>query len=166
MTSVDTSALDTLAATPAVLRALLGAPPHGVVTEPVDGGWSPRDVVAHLAAQEPWAFRGRIETMLSAAHPPVPNVDEQETLDRSGLRGRPTDESIDTPDHLRAEDVPWLRTLDADAFARTGEHAIAGSISVADVIHHLAYHDLLHIQQATRMLTARHEPLRGRMRMF
>jgi hypothetical protein len=45
-------------------------------------------------------------------------------------------------------------------------HSGVGEISIADVIHHVAYHDLIHIAQAARLASAPLEPLRGAMRPF
>ena len=42
---------------------------------------------------------------------------------------------------------------------RRGRHELAGEISVADAIHHMAYHDLLHLAQASNLLA---EPMQRR----
>ena len=66
----------------------------------------------------------------------------------------------------RAEVVAWLRELTPEQLGRTGQHEVAGEISIADLLHHLAYHDLEHVEQAARMLHGHYEPLRGGMRAF
>lgn len=165
-TSVDPSAFDVLAQTPATLRALLSAVPQDVVEAPADEGWSPKDVVAHLLANHPWAMVNRVRLMLDEDDPPVPDVDEQVALDDSGLRPKPLDELLDELELRRAEAVAWLRELTPEQLGRTGRHEVAGEISIADLLHHLAYHDLLHVEQAARMLQGHYEPLRGGMRAF
>ena len=44
--------------------------------------------------------------------------------------------------------------------------AVAGEISLADLVHHRAYHDTLHIAQVATMLQDRLDPLRGNMQAF
>ena len=55
-TPLDRSAFDVLAQRPATLRALLSPVPRDVVEAPADEGWSPKDMVAHLLANHPWAM--------------------------------------------------------------------------------------------------------------
>ncbi len=166
MAILDPSAFDVLARTPATLRALLSAVPQHVVEAPADEGWSPKDVAAHLLANHPWAMVERVRRILDAEDPPIPDMNEQEALDSSGLRQKPLDELLDELERRRAEAVAWLRELTPEQLARTGRHEVAGKISIADLLHHLAYHDLLHIEQAARMLHRHYEPLRGGMRAF
>ena len=148
------------------MRALLRAVPQDVVKAPADEGWSPKDVVAHLLANHPWAMVDRVRLILDTDDPPIPDINEQTTLDSSGLRPKPLDELLDELQRLRAEVVAWLRELTPEQLARTGQHEVAGKISIADLLHHLAYHDLLHVEQAARVLHGHFEPLRGGMRAF
>ncbi len=164
--TLDSSVFDVLAQTPATLRALLSAVPQDVVEAPADEGWSPKDVVAHLLANQPWAMVDRVRLILDADDPPIPDMNEQTTLDDSGLRLKPLDELLDELERQRAEAVAWLRELTPEQLGRTGQHSVAGEVSIADLLHHLAYHDLLHVEQAARMLQGHYEPLRGGMRVF
>lgn len=164
--ALDPSAFDVLAQTPATLRALLSAVPQDLVEAQADEGWSPKDVVAHLLATLPSTVVDRVRLMLDADDPPIPNIDEQEALDSSGLRPKPLDELLDELERRRAEVVAWLRELTPEQLGRTGQHEVAGEISIADLLHHLAYHDLEHVEQAARMLHGHYEPLRGGMRAF
>ena len=162
---IDPAALDTLAATPAALRALLGGLPQTVVEAPADADWSPKDVVAHLLSRAP-VQAARLRAMLEADDATLPYSDERAGLERSGLRSRPLDQLLDEFERRRADDLRWLREITPPQAARTGRHEVAGEISVADAIHHHAYHDLLHVEQLARMLAGRFEPLRGNMRAF
>lgn len=157
------SALDVLASTPKTLRALLGALPESVVSEPGSEGWSARDVVAHLLSVQGPALAQRVRLMLEDDRPTVPNVDEEAVLASSGLRERPVGELLDRFEHERGEVVVWLRGLPAGAFGRSGRHEIAGEITAADQVNHFAYHDLLHIRQVVSLLIPRLERARGAM---
>jgi hypothetical protein len=164
-TTIEPAAVDVLAATPATLRALLGGLPQALVEAPADDDWSPRDVVAHLLSRAPVQAE-RVRVMLDADRPRLADVPEREQLERSGLRSRPLGELLDEFERLRAEDMRRLRDIRPEQAARTGQHEVAGEISVADAIHHHAYHDLLHIAQVATMLQDRLDPLRGNMQAF
>ena len=153
----------TLERTPAVARAMLGGMPDEVVLAAGAEGWSPRDVVAHLLSIHYAANVQRIRWMLDADDPVVPDVDEHATLEASGMRAWPMARLLDEYAAARADAMQWLRALTAEQLARTGRHAIAGSITIADVMHHVAYHDLLHLGQITQLLYAPVEQRRGAM---
>jgi hypothetical protein len=165
-TQLDPAALEVLATTPAVLRAMLGRLPDATVSAPGAEGWSPKDVVAHLASIQRPAVIERIGALLSNEGATVPNVDEDGALAQSGLRGRPLEDVLEIFAELRAEAMTLLRSIEPAQLGQWGKHSVAGEISVADTIHHLAYHDLLHIAQVARLLYVPIERERGAMRMF
>ncbi len=158
------SALQALAGTPATLQGLLGGLTAEVVEAPSDGAWSPKDVVAHLLAIEGPALRDRIATITAGDNPAVPNVDEHETLEASGYREWSPSELLHEFRRRRAENVRWLRGLDDGELTATGRHEQVGEVTAADIVHHVAYHDLVHIEQLTKMLQPRLEERRGNMR--
>jgi DinB family protein len=151
--------IDVLASTPATLRALLVGMPRDAVEQPGPEGWSARDVVAHLLARHDDALVGRVRAMLDQDDPSIPDIPDETGLD--ALRGRPVAELCDEFASRRAEATAWLRTLTDEQLARGGRHEIAGAITIADVLHHLAYHDLVHLAQAARLIAAPMERRRG-----
>jgi hypothetical protein len=165
-TQLDPAALEVLATTPAVLHAMLGKLPEATVNVPGAEGWSPKDVVAHLASIQRPAVIERIGALLSGGGAAVPNVDEDAALAQSGLRGRPLDDALEVFAELRAEAMTLLRSIEPAQLGQRGTHSVAGEISVADIIHHVAYHDLLHVEQVARLLYVPIERERGAMRMF
>jgi len=66
----------------------------------------------------------------------------------------------------RAAGITWLRALPTAALDRKGDHDEAGEISVADVAHQWAYHDLMHLKQAESIIQLRLEQGMGRTRLF
>ena len=64
----------------------------------------------------------------------------------------------------RASAVERLRSLNADDLERRGRHELAGELSVCDVIHRMAYHDLSHVRQIAALLEHPIEVMRGAMR--
>ena len=164
MTELAAGTHAVLAATPNALRALLDGAPPELLREPLDEGWSIADVVAHLIVINERGLRERVEGMLAADNPTVPDVNEEESLAASGLRGRPASELLDRFESERAEVVAWLDTLSAADLARPGRHELVGPITAADVVHHMAYHDGLHVAQIARMLASPADRARGNMR--
>jgi len=158
--------LDVFASTPAALRSLLAHLPDAVTSAAGDEGWSPKDVVAHLLSLNGPTLLDRIRPILERDEPAIPSVDEMATLEASGLRLLPLQVLLDDFARVRADAVAWLRGLPPDAFSRAGLHSVAGRVTVADLVHHKAWHDLLHVQQVCRMLAGPLDERRGAMRMF
>ena len=160
---LERTTLAVLARTPAVLLALLDGLPQERVAAPGVEGWSPIDVVAHMLSIDEPILIGRVQFMLNEDHPALPNIGE-ELADISGMRSWPLQRLLDEFPPRRAAHVASLRELSSAQLARRGRHAIAGDITVADAIHHIAYHDLVHIQQICELLLLPIEQQRGAMR--
>ena len=160
------AALDVLMATPALLRSMLAGLPESAVDVPGDEGWSPKDVVAHLLSISAKASLERVRLILEHDNPVIPNMDEEATLNDSGMRSWRLARLLDEFDVERGERMAALMDLSDAELKRHGQHSVAGAVSVADVINHVAYHDLLHISQIAQLLAAPIEERRGAMRMF
>jgi hypothetical protein len=165
---IDTqqAAIDILESTPEVLRALVSRLPGELLETPADEDWSPRDVVAHFLLTQRLGALDRIRSMVEQDHPLLMNRDENEELRRSGYDARTVEDLLLEFTERRAASIALLRSLDAPALARGGEHSAVGEVTVEEMLHHAAYHDTLHLAQLTRMLGAYFEPLRGVMRAF
>jgi hypothetical protein len=159
------AAIDVLAATPAVMRELLAPLPDALVAVPGDGGWSARDVVAHLAVRQQVAIVGRVRAVLERPGAPFPPVPES-LMDVTPYRSRPLGELLAQFENGRAEAVALLRGLTPEQLERQGAHAGVGSVTLAELIHHLAFHDLLHIAQAAQLALGPLDVRRGAMRAF
>jgi hypothetical protein len=66
----------------------------------------------------------------------------------------------------RAEEIALVRRVTPEELSLRGVQSGIGEVSIADIIHHVAYHDLVHIAQAARLAAGPLEPLRGAMRVF
>src|SRR3979409_522639 len=92
---IDPTALELIAGTPRVLRALLGGLPADVSNAPNPEGWSVKDVVAHLHDAEGVAFVERISRMLNEDVPLIPSIDPPARLEAGGYALRGLDELLD-----------------------------------------------------------------------
>ena len=159
-------ARERLGSTPSVLRALIGGMPAGLVERPLDEGWSARDVVAHLCSVEPLVLRDRIAGMLAEPGGPVANVDEDQALEDSGLRAVAVGELLERFEAIRADSLALIDGLSDAELATTGEHEWVGTMTVANMVNHFAFHDAMHIEQVARMLALPAEEARGGLRRF
>ena len=132
---------------------MLAPLPDTALTAPLDDGWSVRDALAHLLDVEDVIAVDRIGRILREERPVHP-------LDRSrspawtdrGLRARSVASLLDELAARRPPDVAMLTALTKQQLARTGDHDEAGEITVRDLIHQWAYHDLMHTKQIASML--------------
>jgi hypothetical protein len=157
------STVITLERTPSVLHAMLDGLPDEVATRAGDGGWSARDVVAHLLSVHRAANLQRVRWMLDADDPFIANIDEEQVLEASGMRAWPIERLLDEFAGERGEAMAMVRALTPEQMTRTGRHEIAGTIRIVDILHHVAYHDLLHIAQIARLLLEPLDEARGGM---
>ena len=162
--SLAAGTLAVLAATPAVFEAMFRGQPEETVDRRGVEGWSAKDVLAHLIAIQPGAVVERVRLIVEGGDRLLPNIDEHETLERSGMRDRPAEELLAKFVEERGRAVAFLEALTPERLRRRGRHALAGEITAADAIHHMAYHDLLHIAQAANLLSEPIEQSRGSMR--
>ncbi len=153
-------ALAVLASTPVVLRALLASHDAATIESPNADGWSTKDVVAHILDAEGIAFADRMQAILDRDRPYITSIDPPARLDALGYRTRTLADLLADLERQRAEHIVWLRALTPAQLGRAGEHDHAGEITVADIAHQWAYHDLQHLQQIAQMLQS---PLVTRM---
>jgi hypothetical protein len=156
-------AIHVLASTPSVMRAMLAPLSDELIAAPDADGWSARDVVAHLMQRQEPAIAGRIRAILAHPGGPIPPVPD-DRLDEA--RSQPFEKVLAEFEQGRAPCIALLRTIPQDQLSLRGLHSELGELSIADVIHHTAYHDLVHIAQAAELTGAPLEPLRGAMRRF
>ncbi len=157
------STVTTLERTPSVLHAMLDSLPDETVTLTGPDGWSARDVVAHLLSVHRAANLQRVRWMLDADDPFIPNIDEEQVLVASGMRSWPLAQLLDDFAHDRTEAMEMVRGVTPEQLMRTGRHEVAGTIRIVDILHHVAYHDLLHTAQIARLLMAPLDEARGGM---
>jgi hypothetical protein len=163
---LDATATEVLAATPAALRTLLRGAPAVALETPIDEGWSVKDVVAHLLDAQGVAFAERIRRILAEDRPRIRPIDPSARLRERAYASWPLERLLDEFERTRAEDIELLRSLSRGQLDRAGEHEQAGDVTVSNLAHYCAVHDMTHLAQIARMLQAQLLEHAGGMAMF
>lgn len=146
--------LDLLERTPAVLRGLTcEVSREDAVWKPAGDRFSIAEVFAHLAHSEWHCYRARLDRFLAEDAPELEPDDAQMYLEV--YRDADPDASFRELERLRAGNVAFLRGLPAGAAARTARHRSAGEVTLAEMLHEWALHDLGHIRQVAELVRAR-----------
>jgi hypothetical protein len=162
---LESGTIEILTATPAVVRALLAGLPSALVDAPDAGGWSARDLVAHLVDRGR-IQRERVERLINENGAAIEDSDEHVTLEASGLRPWKLAALLDAFEGARADDVARYAALTPADLASPGLHSVAGEITVANLINQAAYHDTQHLGQIASLLGSAPAAGRGRMGVF
>jgi uncharacterized damage-inducible protein DinB len=158
--------LEALDATPSTLRAMLASLPSECVEMRGQEGWSARDVVVHLASRQRAALAGRLGMMLDEDCPSLPGIPHEKTVQAYALKDAPLLDILDDHAIARGEAMELVRSLTPEQLGRTAKQGVAGIVSVTDIVHHIAYHDLIHIAQINALLREPIDKARGAMRVF
>jgi hypothetical protein len=144
--------LDLLEATPGILRGLMAE-----ISED-DARWKPApdrfsiaEVLSHLSHSEGHCYRMRVDRFLAEELPEFEPDDAQSYLDLY----RNADPDFGRFAELRATNIALLRGLPAEAGSRNAMHREAGRITLAQMLHEWAMHDLGHIRQIAELVRAR-----------
>ena len=146
--------LQVLAATPAVLRAVVaGLPP--TTDRPSAEAWSPAEVLAHLLNSETKSLGPRVRRAIAedgvrfealASGPPEP--------------GDPID-MLEAWSAARAANLEWLPAVTPEQRRHVVHHPRFGEISVDTYVAEWAYHDLDHLRQILSAVSAELYPAIG-----
>jgi hypothetical protein len=164
--AVDVAALELIGRTPRVLRSLLLGLPPSLLERPNDEGWSLKDIVAHLVDVEGIAFTERMGRMLHSERPFIESIDPPSRMTSGGYVARTLEDLLDDLERQRSAHTVWLASLGPAELTRTGEHDTVGEISVVDIAHQWAAHDMAHLRQITLMIQQYLAPMMGRTRGF
>jgi hypothetical protein len=111
-----------------VIDALAGATAADLDARPADG-WSPREVVHHLADSE-MTSAIRLRKLLAEEDPIIVGYDESEYARRLHYADRPIEPSLDALRAARATTVQLLERLTEGDWQRSGTHTESGPYSV------------------------------------
>lgn len=146
--------LNLLEETPAILRGLLREMNHAdAVWQPAPGRFSVAEVLAHLSHSESHCYRARLNRFMTEDLPEFAPDDAQMHLDL--YRSADPEGSFDRFAEQRKENIEYLRTLPGSAGHRRALHQAAGEITLQQMLHEWAMHDLGHIRQVAELIRAR-----------
>lgn len=154
MTETALPCLDLLEATPGILRALMCEVAHeDALWKPAPDRFSIAEVLAHLSHSEGHCYRLRVDRFLSEDRPEFEPDDAQFHLDL--YRDADPEDEFDHFEEQRETNVDYLRSLPEDAGNRVALHREAGLITLAQMLHEWALHDLGHVRQVAELVRAR-----------
>jgi DinB superfamily len=146
--------LELLEATPAILRGLMSEiSEEDARWKPAPDRFSIAEVLAHLSHSEEHCYRARIDRFLAEEMPEFEPDDAQMHLDL--YRNADPEEEFGHFEDRRETNVELLRGLPAAAANRKALHREAGEITLSQMLHEWALHDLGHIRQVAELVRAR-----------
>jgi hypothetical protein len=146
--------LDLLEATPGVLRGIMAeVSAEDVRWKPAPGRFSIGEVLAHLAHSEGHCYRARADRILEEERPELEPDDAQMHLEL--YRVADPEDAFDHFEEQRETNVEYLRSLPEEAGERMALHREAGEITLREMLHEWALHDLGHIRQIAELVRAR-----------
>ncbi|HMQ55999.1 MAG TPA: DinB family protein [Anaerolineae bacterium] len=150
MEDILTWAHTVLTTTPTRWTELAGKVPAELLTRPpAPGEWSAQACLQHLVDTERWVFPARIEAMLAGRDFAAFDPDSQGTKAEEA----PAAEQLANEfARLRADNLRLLQTVTPADLKRQARHQELGLVTLAELLHHWAGHDLMHTVQAERAL--------------
>jgi len=147
--------LDLLEATPQILRGLMAElSDEDVRWKPAPDRFSIGEVLAHLSHSEWHCYRARVDLFLLEERPELEPDDAQMHLEIYA-KADPEDE-FDHFEDQRETNVEYLRGLPVSAGQRVAFHQGTGTeITLENMLHEWAMHDLGHIRQVAELVRAR-----------
>jgi hypothetical protein len=146
--------LGLLEATPAILRGLLSE-----VSE-ADARWKPAadrfsiaEVLSHLVHSDGHCYRARLDRFLSEEMPEFEPDDAQMHLEV--YKNADPERDLRQFEDQRRANVGRLRGLPSEAGTRKALHRAVGEITLSQMLHEWALHDLGHVRQIAELVRAR-----------
>ena len=137
---------------PATIAQLIAAASDQQLrTPPRPGKWSVTQIIAHLAEDElvaSWRYRQMLEDPGCA----LAGFDQDKWAEYGRYDEWSTADALSTFALLRDVNLRMLRRLSPEQWNSHGVHAERGRITVRDLAHHMAGHDLNHLEQIRRIL--------------
>ena len=154
MAENDLPCLELLEATPAILRAVMcEVSDEDARWKPAPDRFSIAEVLAHLSHSEGHCYRMRVDRFLDEERPEFEPDDAQFHLDL--YRDADPEDEFDHFEEQREDNLDFLRNLPAGAGGRVALHREAGEITLAQMLHEWALHDLGHVRQIAELVRAR-----------
>ena len=146
--------IEMLAATPEILRGLMSEiSDEDARWKPAPDRFSIAEVLAHLSHSEGHCYRLRLDRFLAEDRPELEPDEASFHLDL--YRNADPEDEFDHFEDQRITNVELLRTLRDEVGRRVALHRAAGEITLANMLHEWALHDLGHVRQVAELVRAR-----------
>lgn len=116
---------------------------------PAAGEWSAVDCLQHLVDAERWVFPTRVEAILAGQDFPAFDPDSQGTKSDTTLAPA---ELAGEFARMRKDSLVLLKQVTPADLERQASHQELGIVSMSELLHEWAGHDLMHTVQAERAL--------------
>lgn len=127
------------------LRAAIdGMSPDQLAARPVEGKWSTRDVVCHIADFEP-VYADRMTRVIAEDRPPLRGGDPDEFAAKLAYDARDIEEELQLVDAVRRHTARILKAVPAEAFDRVGIHSRDGEITLLELLERITNHVPHHV---------------------
>ncbi len=126
------------------------------VRDPNDGekGWTILEILCHLRDFDEF-FHGRALLMRDQDHPQLPAYDHEALAhERRYNEQNPADVLADLQ-QKRARFIAFFQDLSEAEWEGTGVHPERDSFDMTDAVMQVGHHDVIHIEQITRILAER-----------
>jgi len=154
MPTSDLPCLDLLEATPEILRDLMREiSDDDARWKPAADRFSIAEVLAHLAHSEGECYRKRVARFLDEDLPLFEADDAQMYLEL--YRDADPKDAFDQFQEQRENNIDFLRSLPPAAAERKANHVEVGEITLAQMLHEWALHDIGHIRQIAELVRAK-----------
>jgi uncharacterized damage-inducible protein DinB len=141
--------IDQIAQAPAPLAAATkGLTDRQLDTPYRDGGWTPRQIVHHIADSHINAYT-RFKLGMTEQNPTIKPYDEKLWAETADGRTAPLNVSLPLLSALHERWVGYLRTLSAADLARTINHPERGPMTLVDLLQLYAWHGRHHTAHIT-----------------
>lgn len=138
--------------TPAILEALLrGVPVEVLQWKPAAERWSIAEVLGHMVVIEQlYGERSRRIAMENA-----PELEKFVAPSETQLQKKSAPQYLEEFTALRRPLIVFLSSIPSAAGGRMGKHAELGEVTLSQMLHELANHDLGHLRQIAELYRAR-----------
>jgi len=120
--------------------------------KPPDGAWSILEIVCHLADEEEFDFRPRIQSILADPARSWPPIDPERWAIERRYNEISLDDAVARFGALRRESLGWLRSLEQPDWSQAYQHPEFGPFPAGDIFAAWVAHDYLHLRQISKRL--------------
>jgi uncharacterized damage-inducible protein DinB len=119
-------------------------------------GWTAAEVIGHLLDCER-LFLERARLTVTYDNPDLPFPDQNEDVIKGRYNERDPQAILADWQQVRDEYLAYLSTIPDDAWEREGKHPKYAPFSLNDQLFLICWHDMIHVEQITRILTEKRQ---------